>query len=180
MNPVRSKEEPIETPVGADEAASDVEAPEGKVSSNRLTYARLAEEHLEAIMEIEQEAYPEPWTLGMFKDEISGDRSFFWTAFLDGEIIGYAGYWLVLDEAHVTSLTVTKAQRGQGFGYEQLHHLMDNIARSSVQGVTLEVRETNEAARHIYEKEGFEVVGKRKAYYSKTQEDAIIMLKKLS
>ena len=156
------------------------EVPVSGSEAYRLTFVELEEDHLDAILDIEQEAYPEPWTIGMFREEIKGKRSFFWTAFLEEEVVGYAGYWLVLDEAHVTSLTVAEERRGQGFAFEQLRHLMDHIIQSGAQGVTLEVRETNDVARHIYEKEGFEAVGKRKGYYSKTQEDAIIMLKKLS
>ena len=67
-------------------------------------------------MEIEKEAYPEPWTAGMFREEIRSKRSFFYTAWLGDSLIGYSGFWLVLDEGHITSLTVRRDYRGYGYG----------------------------------------------------------------
>ncbi len=146
----------------------------------RLEYARLSEEHLDAIMEIEKEAYPEPWTTGMFREEMRSKRSHFYVALVEGELVGYSGFWLVLDEAHITSLTVAKEERGAGYGREQLMHLFSQGEEKGVRAFTLEVRESNESARKLYESTGFHAVGLRKNYYATTGEDAIVMLKEVT
>ncbi len=145
----------------------------------RLQYDILREEYLPAIMEIEKEAYPEPWTIGMFREEIRSKRSFFYTAWLGDLLIGYSGFWLVLDEGHITSLTVRNDYRGYGYGREQLFHLLTVGEERGVRAFTLEVRESNERARKLYDSSGFRAVGLRKGYYSSTREDAIVMLKEL-
>ena len=146
----------------------------------KLSYEPLAEEHLDAIMKIEKEAYPEPWTVGMFREEIRSRRSCFYVAHADGALVGYSGFWLVLDEAHITSLTVEAGHRGMGFGREQLLHLLAQGEENGVRAFTLEVRESNAPARSLYESLGFRTVGLRKGYYSTTQEDAIVMLKEMA
>lgn len=144
-----------------------------------LRYEPLNEADLDRIMEIELEAYPEPWTRGMFREELRSPRSYFRVAKIDGEIIGYCGFWLILDEVHITSVTVVKHLRGMGYGREQVLHLLD-VARKKGAGVaTLEVRESNIPARRLYESLGFRSVGRRRGYYAKTNEDAIVMLKDL-
>jgi ribosomal-protein-alanine N-acetyltransferase len=145
----------------------------------RLQYEMLREEFLPAIMEIEREAYPEPWTIGMFREEMRSKRSYFYTGWLGNTLVGYSGFWLVLDEGHITSLTVQRDYRGFGYGREQLMHLLAVGHERDVRAFTLEVRESNERARQLYESVGFRPVGTRKGYYSTTREDAIVMLKEL-
>jgi ribosomal-protein-alanine N-acetyltransferase len=142
-----------------------------------LQFSRIQEEHLDDILEIEVEAYPEPWSRGMFLDEINNDRSYFFCAFLGDVLIGYCGFWLVLDEAHITSIVVRKEFRGQGFGRKLVTFLLDKATELGVKTATLEVRVSNLAARNLYLLFGFSPVGIRKGYYPKTNEDAIVMLK---
>jgi len=146
----------------------------------RLEYLRLDETHIDAIMEIEKEAYPEPWTTGMFRDEMRSKRSYFYVAFLAGELVGYSGFWLVLDEAHITSVTVAAERRGAGYGREQLMHLLSVGEEKDVRSYTLEVRESNVSARKLYESTGFYSVGLRKGYYASNHEDAVVMQKDVS
>lgn len=145
----------------------------------RVQYRTLSEDYLPAIMEIEKEAYPEPWTVGMFREEMRSKRSFFYTAWVGESLIGYSGFWLVLDEGHVTSLTVRRDYRGYGYGREQLMHLLAVGEERGVRAFTLEVRESNDRARKLYESVGFRPVGLRKGYYSSTREDAVVMLKEM-
>ena len=145
----------------------------------RLEFVRLSEQYLGAIMEIEKEAYPEPWTVGMFREEMRSKRSYFYVAFVEGELVGYSGFWLVLDEAHITSLTVAADCRGGGYGREQLMHLLSIGEEKGVRAFTLEVRESNEPARKLYESAGFRPAGLRKGYYATTGEDAVVMQKEV-
>lgn len=145
-----------------------------------LRYELLAHKHLNRIMPIEDEAYPEPWTRGMFRDEIKNDRSFFFVAFLGEQLIGYSGFWLVADEAHITSVTTCDDMRGRGLGRRQLEHLLAEAIRVGAKIATLEVRESNAPARSLYESMGFHEIGRRRNYYTTSGEDAIVMLKNLT
>lgn len=147
--------------------------------SAALRYTPLAACHLQDVLAIEQEAYPEPWSEGMFREEIHHARSYFVVVMLGGELIGYGGYWPLLDEAHITSVTIKKTYRGLGYGRCLLAHLLLKAGEDGLKTATLEVRESNVRARSLYESFGFVVAGRRKQYYPKTGEDALIMTKTL-
>lgn len=90
-------------------------------------------------------------------------------------IIGFAGMWNVLDEAHVTTIGIVPSLRGRNLGELLFVALMDEAIRRRVTWVTLEVRVTNIAAQSLYRKYGFAVQGRRPRYYSDNNEDAYIM-----
>lgn len=145
------------------------------IARSTLEFERLHEDHVPQLMPIERDAYPEPWTERMFRDEIQNARSHFYVARLDGELAGYGGFWLVLDEAHITSVTITCDARSQGYGRLLFEHLLDSARTAGARTATLEVRESNTPARTLYASMGFRRVGIRKGYYPKTGEDAIVM-----
>jgi len=144
-----------------------------------LRFERIAEAHLKEILEIEQEAYPEPWTEGMFQEEIDHSRSEFVVLKFGEELVGYGGYWPLIDEAHITSVTIRDSYRRQGLGRRLLQHILDTAMRNGILSATLEVRESNIRARNLYESLGFAVTGRRRRYYPSTNEDALIMTKHL-
>lgn len=149
-------------------------------NSTTIRFEPLATAWLMEIMEIEHEAYPEPWTVGMFHEEIRNERSFFYVMVDEKEtVLGYGGFWLILDEAHITSVTVRAADRGKGYGRRLTGYLLERSMEAGARIATLEVRPSNEAALTLYKSLGFKTVGSRKGYYAKTGEDAIIMLKEL-
>jgi ribosomal-protein-alanine N-acetyltransferase len=143
----------------------------------QIRFDHLEESHLDGILEIEAEAYPEPWTRGMFRDEIHNHRSMFLVATFGDEMVGYAGYWLVLDEAHITTVVVRDSYRGRGVGRQLFKHLIEVARMAGANMATLEVRTSNKPARELYSSFNFRPVGIRKGYYPKTKEDAIVMLK---
>ena len=147
--------------------------------STALRFAPLAAVHLPAVLAIEREAYPEPWSEGMFREEINHVRSYFVVVTLGGEVAGYGGYWPLLDEAHITSVTIKDVYRGLGYGRGLLSHLLRMAVEDGVSAATLEVRESNVRARGLYESFGFAVTGRRRRYYPKSDEDALIMTKQL-
>jgi len=142
-----------------------------------IRYEPLSETHVARILEIESEAYPEPWTRGMFQDEIRNNRSYFYVAFDGDELVAYCGFWLVLDEAHITTVVVEESYRGRGLGGQLVSHLLDRAVEAGARMATLEVRVTNEPAKRLYTSFGFRTVGVRRGYYPKTKEDALVMLK---
>jgi ribosomal-protein-alanine N-acetyltransferase len=94
-------------------------------------------------------------------------------------IIGYAGLWLILDEAHVTSVAVHPDYRGRRLGELLFNVLIQEAVYLGADRMTLEVRVSNHAARQLYKRLGFVSAGIRKGYYNDNQEDAIIMWKHL-
>jgi ribosomal-protein-alanine N-acetyltransferase len=141
----------------------------------KLRYEPLTEELISVLEAIEHEAYPEPWTTGMFRDEIRNRNSHFFIAYAESTLIGYAGFWLLLDDAHITSVTVEANYRGHGYGRQQLENLIAKSLNLDAQTLTLEVRESNHSARSLYESFGFNPIGLRRGYYAKSKEDAIVM-----
>ncbi len=90
-------------------------------------------------------------------------------------IVGYGGMWLMVDEAHISTLASHPDWRGQGVGELLLLAMIDRAAEIGGEVVTLEVRVTNSVAQALYRKYGFQVAGRRKGYYSDNGEDALIM-----
>jgi [ribosomal protein S18]-alanine N-acetyltransferase len=90
-------------------------------------------------------------------------------------IIGFAGLWLMVDEAHITTIAVHPDYRGKGLGELELVSLIDIAAQIGAKWVTLEVRVSNYVAQNLYRKYGFREAGMRHRYYSDNQEDALIM-----
>ncbi len=90
-------------------------------------------------------------------------------------VVGFAGFWVMLDEAHIIAIAVRKPYQRQGIGEGLLLAVIDMATRMNNRIVTLEVRESNYAAQQMYLKHGFRVVGRRPRYYSDNQEDAVLM-----
>lgn len=141
-----------------------------------LRFERIALKHLPDLMEIEVEAYQEPWTLNMFRQEVFNGSSHFHVALLGDEVAGYVGFWLVLDEAHITSVTIRDTMRGRGLGRQLMEFIMDAAKAVGATRASLEVRVTNHRAQNLYRSMGFREVYVRKGYYAKNREDALVMM----
>jgi ribosomal-protein-alanine N-acetyltransferase len=90
-------------------------------------------------------------------------------------IAGIAGFWIMVDEAHITTLATRNSCRRQGIGERLLIQTIEMAAQLKADVVTLEARVSNKQAQMLYEKYGFEKVGVRRAYYTDNGEDAVIM-----
>jgi ribosomal-protein-alanine N-acetyltransferase len=129
-----------------------------------------------AIMEIEKLSFSDPWSEFSFKDEITAnDLAYYIVSIEDGKVTGYAGMWVVLDEAQLTNVALHPDYRGQGTGKEILAYMIELAKQLGVAKMTLEVRKTNQIAQRIYRNLGFVVTGTRKKYYPDNGEDAILM-----
>jgi ribosomal-protein-alanine N-acetyltransferase len=94
---------------------------------------------------------------------------------LNEHIIGIAGFWVMVDEAHITTLAVRDTYRRQGIGEQLLIEIIERAAQFGANVVTLEARISNKQAQALYQKYGFQKVGVRRAYYTDNGEDAILM-----
>lgn len=130
--------------------------------------------HVDAVAEIENVVYPTPWSKSAFINEVLDNGfAYYFVALNSGNVVGYAGIWLILDEAHVTTLAVCREEQCKGVGTMLLETLIEAAASMGAQRMTLEVRLSNTIAQELYKKYGFISCGTRKNYYS--DEDALIM-----
>jgi [ribosomal protein S18]-alanine N-acetyltransferase len=90
-------------------------------------------------------------------------------------LFGYCGYWLILDEAHITTIAVHPSYRGNSLGEIQLLQMLERCMGQTVHWITLEVRVSNYSAQNLYYKYGFRSAGLRHKYYQDNHEDALIM-----
>jgi ribosomal-protein-alanine N-acetyltransferase len=131
---------------------------------------------LDDVMEIEQASFSLPWSRWMFERELrSRERSHFLVVRSGSELVGYVGFWMVLDEAHIVTIAVRSDFRRRGVGSYILASALGLAVRLGAGRATLEVRITNLAAQRLYRKFGFEKIAIRKNFYSDTGEDAYVM-----
>ena len=136
-------------------------------------------EHLEGVMHIEKLSFPHPWSEKALIKEIESNQLARYMVITQGDkVIAFGGMWLIMDEAHITNIAVHPQHRGQGIGNLLMDALIRVAQREGIFQLTLEVRATNDPAIKLYQKYGFEVVGRRKGYYEDDGEDALVMWKK--
>lgn len=140
-----------------------------------LRFEALRTEHITQILPIESESHGAPWTHKSFTNELINPHSIFLVALVEGSVAGYGGIWMVIDEAHVTTLTVSSTQRRQGIGKALMIELLKQAKAAGMVCSTLEVRAGNDAAIRLYEELGYAVTARRKSYYPDNNEDALVM-----
>lgn len=140
----------------------------------------MREDDLDLVMAIEREAYPFPWTRGIFRDCLRADYPA-WIHEARGEAVGYAVISLAAGEAHILNLCTAPVAQGQGHGRRLLRHVLRMARGRGAQRVFLEVRPSNEHAIALYHGEGFNEIGRRPRYYPAIggREDAIVMAMEL-
>ncbi|WP_438494345.1 ribosomal protein S18-alanine N-acetyltransferase [Paenibacillus sp. IHBB 3054] len=143
---------------------------------SELIFRLMKLEDIPEILVIEREAFTMPWTEEAFRNELAHNHfAKYMVMELESHIIGYAGMWAIVDEAHVTNIALLEAYRGRKWGDRLLDELMKTAAYLGMKSITLEVRVSNEVAQNLYRKKGFRPAGTRKGYYSDNREDALIM-----
>jgi len=130
-------------------------------------------EYLDDVCEIEKICFSNPWLKEDLKSQIDTDTSHFLVAEVDGKAVGYMGLQIFSGEGYVTNVAVLPEYRGQGIAQALISEQMEN----DMEFITLEVRESNIPAIHLYTKMGFKNVGIRPNFYSNPTENAVIMTK---
>jgi [ribosomal protein S18]-alanine N-acetyltransferase len=136
---------------------------------------QMCEKHLDAVAAIETELFSDPWSRAMFLHDISADYGHCYVAVHDDEVVGYVNAWFVCDECTINRIACRKKAQRSGIAAQLLDFLMRKAASMGVMTFFLEVRASNTAAQRFYEKAGFVKAGLRKAYYTDTLEDAVLM-----
>jgi len=150
---------------------------------------------IEQVIEIEGIVFPAPWSARAYRYEITKNEHSTMLVVREtrtaagpwvhlgrllglaasGPLLGYAGFWLLVDEAHICTIAVHPQWQGRGLGELLLVSLLEHGMRLGAGSATLEVRVSNSSARSLYEKYGFEIISRRKGYYTDNNEDAYIM-----
>lgn len=136
----------------------------------------MTAEHLDEVAALERACFPAPWSRNMLAEELDNACSAFLVA-LDGEgsVVGYAGLQVVLDEGYIANIAVRQDCREKGVASQLLQVFIDFAKGSRLAFLTLEVRPSNTAAIILYGRHGFRTAGRRKNYYERPKEDALIM-----
>lgn len=140
---------------------------------------KMAECHIKEIAEIEKLCFSTPWTENGLREELSNSYARFFVALSGGAVAGYIGAHNIVGEVYITNVAVSPDFRRKGVAQGLVSFLLDFSEAENADFVTLEVRESNEAAQSLYKKAGFQVVGKRKDFYELPKENAVLMTKYL-
>jgi len=129
-----------------------------------------------ALLSIENEQFPEPWSRRMLLDEVTNTENRRYSVAIEGgRVIGYLGVMFVLDEMHVNTIGVRQVDQGRGVATSLLEEVWPVALGRGVRRATLEVAVTNARAQGLYRRFGFAPVGVRRNYYSKIGEDALVL-----
>ncbi len=144
-----------------------------------VKYFELTYDDIAKVSQMEKAYFGQPWSEASIAHYMEMGNNVFVVAKANQEVIGYAAVMCVLDEGNLVSIAVEESFREMGIATELLDIAYDMAQERGVASINLEVRESNEAAICLYERDGFEKIGRRKNFYSNPKEDAILYLKKL-
>jgi ribosomal-protein-alanine N-acetyltransferase len=140
---------------------------------------RVRDTDLVEIAAIEARAFSDPWSERAFRDALAHERIYFACARAEESgaprVLGYVVAWFAAGEGEIANLAVDPNVRGRGVGSALLDTALDEARRHGVAEVFLEVRSSNLRARQLYESRGFAEVGRRRGYYRRPVEDAVVL-----
>jgi [ribosomal protein S18]-alanine N-acetyltransferase len=148
-------------------------APQDNIIIERLT----GEVDLDLVVSLEARCFTNPWSRDVLARQLAESQTtrIFLLRLPGTPVAAFCSCWFLFDELHVNTLVVDFPFRRQGLGLLLMHHVLVDAARSGIRRATLEVRESNLAARRLYERLGFTVTAKRPKYYAHPEEDALIL-----
>ena len=142
-----------------------------------MIITRMAQCHVSQIADLERLCFNDPWSENSIASELNNKLSH-WLVALDGEkVIGYVGSQTVLGETDMMNIAVHPDYRKRGIATELIQELINALNERNSHSLMLEVRESNDPAKELYLKMGFELVGIRKNYYRNPKENALILRK---
>ena len=146
--------------------------------NSKIIISKMTKDDLPGIYEVEKNAFPIPWPISSFEEELNNMLATFLVAKIDEKIVGYIGMWFVMDECHVANIAVDTYYRRMGIATKLVNELFKHCKSHKTSYIMLEVRVSNIPAQKLYSKLGFKDEVLRKNYYRNpdgTREDAIIM-----
>ena len=143
-----------------------------------VTVREMKASDVEAVSEIEREAFSMPWSAEDFLEMVEADYAHYYVAESNGRIVGCCGVRNLMGEGEITNVVVAASYRRQGIGRQMLEYLLREVKTLGIGDCTLEVRVSNTPAIRLYESLGFQGEGIRPNFYEKPVEDALIMWKR--
>ncbi|ALQ66097.1 ribosomal protein S18-alanine N-acetyltransferase [Bacillus thuringiensis] len=141
-----------------------------------MIFRKMELDDIAQIVAIEEASFSTPWTADAFHRELMmNEHAHYVVLEKDGRVIGYCGLWIIIDESHITNIAILPEYRGQKLGDALLKEVISEAKALGVKTMTLEVRVSNEIAKQLYRKYGFQNGGIRKRYYADNQEDGLVM-----
>lgn len=140
-----------------------------------MSIREMKKDDLDDVLGIEKCSFPSPWTRRMFEDTMDSPVTTNLVLEINDEIIGYIMFYSVEDEAHIMNLAIHPDFREKGYASELINHMLLYVRARGAVVIFLEVRESNIKAQRLYARFGFKIIGKRKGYYTETNEDALVM-----
>jgi [ribosomal protein S18]-alanine N-acetyltransferase len=139
--------------------------------------APAAETDIDAVVALEAVSFTNPWTRESLVWELgNSDVTRVYLLRDDtGQVAAFCTCWVIFDELHINTLAVSPAARRQGLATALLEHVLGEAVAAGATKATLEVRASNSAALHLYERLGFHVAARRPNYYTKPEEDGLIL-----
>lgn len=146
---------------------------------NHLKFYRLTLAELDQVVELENSAFPDPWSRGMLADALAQPNVYgVGVSKGSGVLIGYGLILLSKIEADLMTIGVSPNCQRQGVGAQVLNHLESHCLENGIEDIFLDVRVSNPAL-NFYLKQGYHKVGVRPGYYQVPLEDAVVMQKQL-
>ena len=141
-----------------------------------LNFRPMTADDLDAVVEMERRAFSHPWSRALYSDALTSYQC--WVLEQDGVAVGHGVLQLILDEAHLLNIAINPKVQGQGLGYALLDFLMQKAIEQGAQECFLELRASNQSAYRLYERYGFNEIGRRRNYYPAAggKEDALVMV----
>jgi len=145
---------------------------------SRVEIVPIEDKYIEGILNVSMLSFPITWSKDSFERELTNKYARYMVAVKDDVVVGFAGMWIIIDEAHITNIAVHPEYRGFGIGNMLMDSLLSICKLENVTAITLEVRVSNQRAINLYKIFGFVEEGIRKEYYEDNKEDALIMWKR--
>ena len=147
-----------------------------KALPRTLAISPMAVDDITEVLRVESLCFVTPWPRNAFRNELTDNRlAHYFVGRLGDEIVAYGGLWVILEDAHITTVAVHPAQQRQHYGERILITMLEEAIDRGACWMTLEVRESNHAAQALYKKYGFSIVNTRRGYYSDNDENALVM-----
>ncbi len=144
-----------------------------------INIRRMSREDVPAAAALERECFSEPWSENAYLSALANENALYLVAEnMDGSIAGMCGLLDILGEGDISNVAVREDFRKKGIAERMLSELLRQGKERGITAFTLEVRASNEAAIRLYEKFGFTCEGRRKNFYEKPREDALILWKR--
>ncbi len=137
---------------------------------------KMEQADIKAVMGVDQKSFSSPWNEEIFTHEVNeNDYAHYFIVETKEKIIGYAGLWIVYEDAQITNIALLEEYRGFKIGEKLFGYVLQYAIQQGAERLSLEVRMSNIVAQNLYHKFGLVPGGIRKKYYTDDNEDALVM-----